>query len=193
MPAVKALLMWWIQQPDTNKRVESLNKRTILTIVKLIPVVSAVLAYILILSSAQAGVLTTAAVLLAFFGFVFFFIGRKEAKEDTPLYALAMAAFAGAFGGDGEGDSYSYEAEEQQAGTNIGSFTSVDIEGNEVSEAIFADTGKVSLIHYKVHIRFRPVSIRDILKCLCSKCGSNAGKQRYNHADHQDKPDDFFH
>ena len=73
MPAVKALLMWWIQQPDTNKRVESLNKRTILTIVKLIPVVSAVLAYILILSSAQAGVLTTAAVLLAFFGFVFLF------------------------------------------------------------------------------------------------------------------------
>ena len=136
MPAVKALLMWWIQQPDTNKRVESLNKRTILTIVKLIPVVSAVLAYILILSSAQAGVLTTAAVLLAFFGFVFFFIGRKEAKEDKTLkilgwldllstvavivlYALAMAAFAGAFGGDGEGDSYSYEAEEQQAGTNI--------------------------------------------------------------------------
>ena len=156
MPAVKALLMWWIQQPDTNKRGESLNKRTILTIVKLIPVVSAVLAYILILSSAQAGVLTTAAVLLAFFGFVFFFIGRKEAKEDKTLkilgwldllstvavivlYALAMAAFAGAFGGDGEGDSYSYEAEEQQAGTNIGSFTSVDIEGNEVSEAIFAD------------------------------------------------------
>ena len=158
MPAVKALLMWWIQQPDTNKRVESLNKRTILTIVKLIPVVSAVLAYILILSSVQAGALTTAAVLLAFFGFVFFFIGRKEAKEDKTLkilgwldllstvaiivlYVLAMAAFAGVFstGGDDEDDGYSYEVEEQQAGTNIGSFTSVDMEGNEVSDAIFAE------------------------------------------------------
>ena len=135
-----------------------MDKRTILTIVKLIPVVSAVLAYVLILSSAQAGALTTAVVLLAFFGFVFFFIGRKQAKEDKTLkilgwldllstvaiialYVLAMAAFAGAFstGGDDEEDSYSYEMEEQQAGTNIGTFTSVDMEGNEVSDAIFAE------------------------------------------------------
>ncbi len=135
-----------------------MDKRTVLTIVKLIPVVSAVLAYILILSSAQAGAITTVVTLLAFFGFVFFFIGRKAAKEDKTLkilgwldllstaaiivlYILAMAAFAGVFSADGgeEEDSSRYEVEDQQAGTNIGSFTSVDMEGNEVSEAIFAE------------------------------------------------------
>lgn len=134
-----------------------MDRRTILTIAKLIPVVSAVLAYILIFSSAQAGAITTAVTLLAFFGFAFFFIGRKQAKEDKTLrilgwldllstaaiillYVLAMAIFAGAFstGGDDE-DSNRYEVEDQKAGTNIGSFTSVDMEGNEVSEAIFAD------------------------------------------------------
>ena len=134
-----------------------MDRRTILTIAKLIPVVSAVLAYILIFSSAQAGAITTAVTLLAFFGFAFFFIGLKQANEDKTLrilgwldllstaaiillYVLAMAVFAGAFstGGDDE-DSNRYEVEDQKAGTNIGSFTSVDMEGNEVSEAIFAD------------------------------------------------------
>ena len=136
---------------------DQMEKKTILTIVKLIPVVSAVLAYILIFSSAQAGMLTTIVVLLAFFGFVFFFIGRKAAKEDRTLkilgwldllstvaiialYVIAMAAFAGAFpiGGDDEGSSH-YDVEDQAVGSNIGSFTSVDMDGNEVSDSIFAD------------------------------------------------------
>lgn len=85
-------------------------RKTVLTILKLIPPASAVLAYILIFSSTQAGALTSAAVLLAFFGFIFFFIGRKSAKEDKTLrilgwmdllstlsiivlYALAAASF----------------------------------------------------------------------------------------------------
>ena len=127
---------------------DQMEKKTILTIVKLIPVVSAALAYILIFSSAQAGMLTTIVVLLAFFGFVFFFIGRKAAKEDRTLkilgwldllstvaiialYVSAMAAIAGAFpiGGDDE-DSSHYAVEDQAVGSNLGSFTSVDMEGN---------------------------------------------------------------
>lgn len=87
-----------------------MDKKTVLTIIKLIPAASAVLAYILIFSSVQAGALTSAAVLLAFFGFIIFFIGRKSAKEDKTLrilgwldmlstlsiivlYALAAASF----------------------------------------------------------------------------------------------------
>jgi amino acid permease len=65
-----------------------MDKRTILILLKLIPVVSALLTYILILSSVQAGALTTVTVLLAFFGFVFFFIGRKYAKKDNSLKIL---------------------------------------------------------------------------------------------------------
>ena len=87
-----------------------MDKKTVLTILKLIPAVSAVLAYILVFSSAQAGTLTSVAVLLAFFGFIFFFMGRKSAKDDKTLrilgwldllstisiiilYALAVASF----------------------------------------------------------------------------------------------------
>ena len=65
-----------------------MDMKTILTIIKLIPVVSAVLAYILVFSSVQSGTLTSVLVLLAFFGFVFFFIGRKAAKEDKALKIL---------------------------------------------------------------------------------------------------------
>jgi thiol-disulfide isomerase/thioredoxin len=135
-----------------------MDRKTVLTIIELIPPVSAVLAFILIFTSAQAGWLTTAAVLLGFFGFVFFFIGRKTAKEDKTLkilgwldllstvaiialYVLAMAVFAGAisFGGDDEEDGGSYAVEEQAVGANIGTFESVDMDGNEVSDSIFAD------------------------------------------------------
>lgn len=65
-----------------------MDRKTVLKILKLIPAVSALLAYILIFSSAQAGALTSAAVLLAFFGFVFFFMGRKSAKDDKTLRVL---------------------------------------------------------------------------------------------------------
>ena len=65
-----------------------MNRKTVLTIIKLIPVVSAVLAYLLIFSSVQATPLTTIAVLLAAFGFAFFFVGRKSTKEDKTLKIL---------------------------------------------------------------------------------------------------------
>ena len=45
-------------------------------------------AYLLIFSSVQATPLTTIAVLLAAFGFAFFFVGRKSTKEDKTLKIL---------------------------------------------------------------------------------------------------------
>ena len=50
-----------------------MNKRTILILIKLIPVVSAALSFILIFSNAQAGSVATVSVILAFLGFAFFF------------------------------------------------------------------------------------------------------------------------
>lgn len=139
-----------------NRRI-SMDRKTVLTIIKLIPPVSAVLAFILIFSSAQAAGLAAAAVLLALFGFVFFFIGRKSAKEDRTLkilgwldllstaaiillYTVVFFAYAGVFsiGGDDDADSH-YEVEDQAIGSSIGSFTSVDMDGLEVSDALFAN------------------------------------------------------
>ena len=135
-----------------------MDRKTVLTIIKLIPVVSAVLAYILIFSSAQGGGFTTIVVLLALFGFIFFFIGRKAAKEDKTLrilgwldllstlaiillYVIVIFVMAGVIpsGGDDDEDSYRYEVQDIATGSNIGSFTSVDFDGLEVSDAIFAN------------------------------------------------------
>lgn len=135
-----------------------MNKKTILAIIKLIPVVSAVLSFIFVYANMQAGSVTTVTVILAFLGFVFFFIGRKSAKEDKTLkilgildilatvaiivmYAIVFIAIAKGITdtGDVEDDSYHYAVEDQEAGTNVGAFESVDMDGNEVTEAIFAD------------------------------------------------------
>ena len=135
-----------------------MNKKTILTIIKLLPVVSAVLSFILVFSNAQAGMLTTVAVILAFLGFVFFFIGRKSAKEDKTLkilgildllstaaiivmYAIVFIALAKGITdtADVDDDSYHYSVEDLEICTNIGSFGSVDMEGNEVTDDVFAD------------------------------------------------------
>ena len=135
-----------------------MNRKTVLTIIKLIPVVSAVLAYILVFSPLEAGGLTSIAVLLAVFGFAFFFVGRKAAKEDKTLkilgwldllstlaiilmYVIAMVAFAGGLssGVSDDEDNYHYAVEDQAIGSNIGSFESVDTDGIEISEAVFAD------------------------------------------------------
>ena len=137
-----------------------MNKKTILTIVKLIPPVAAALSFILIFGhfdGGKTGGLTTATVLLGLFGFVFFFIGRKAAKEDRTLkilgrldllstvaiialYVIVLIAFAGGITDydDAGGDS-GYEIEGADIGSNIGTFASLDLEGNEVSDAIFAD------------------------------------------------------
>lgn len=67
-----------------------MNKRTILILIKLIPVVSAALSFILIFSNAQASSVATVSVILAFLGFAFFFVGRKAAKEDKTLKILGI-------------------------------------------------------------------------------------------------------
>jgi thiol-disulfide isomerase/thioredoxin len=59
----------------------------------------------------------------------------------TILMCVILAACAGdaPAGEDAEEDDYHYAVEDVAVGTNIGSFTSEDLEGNEVSEAIFGD------------------------------------------------------
>lgn len=52
---------------------------------------------------------------------------------------LAACAGDAPSGDDAEEDDYHYAVEDVEIGTNIGSFTSVDMDGNEVSEAIFGD------------------------------------------------------
>ena len=133
-----------------------MDRKTILTIVKLIPVVSAVLSFILVFSSANGGSLTTVTVLLGLFGFVFFFIGRKSAKEDKTLkilgildllataaiilmYVFVFIAFAKGITDVDDVDDSSYAVEEMEIGSSLGSFVSEDLAGNEVSDAVFAD------------------------------------------------------
>ena len=70
-----------------------MRKRTIAIVLELIPVISAPVSYILIFSKLdsepvrQVIMFTT---LLAFLGFVFFFIGRKLAKTDKAVKVLGI-------------------------------------------------------------------------------------------------------
>ena len=54
---------------------------------------------------------------------------------------IVLAACAGdaPAGEDTEGDDDSYAVEDMEEGTGLGSFTSVDLDGNEVTEAVFSD------------------------------------------------------
>ena len=58
----------------------------------------------------------------------------------TAIVAAMVFAFA-ACGGSGsdDGDDYEYAAEAIETGTPFGEFASTDLDGNEVTEAIFAD------------------------------------------------------
>ena len=70
-----------------------MNKNTFLVIVKMIPVISAAASFILILgpySDAWVSKVTGVTVILSFLGFVFFFIGRKFAREDRMLKILGI-------------------------------------------------------------------------------------------------------
>lgn len=70
-----------------------MNKKTIVIIAKLIPVISAVVSYIMILGPVDASKIqgwTAVTVLLAFLGFVFFFIGRRFAREDRTVRILGI-------------------------------------------------------------------------------------------------------
>ena len=58
----------------------------------------------------------------------------------TMIVAAMCVAFAACGGsGSGDGDDYEYAAQAIENGTEFGSFTSTDLDGNEVTEAIFAD------------------------------------------------------
>ena len=70
-----------------------MDKKNFVITAKLIPVISAVLSYILILgpfNAAWVSKVTGVTVILAFLGFVFFFIGRKTAGEDRVLKILGI-------------------------------------------------------------------------------------------------------
>ena len=70
-----------------------MKNRTAVILLKLIPVVSAPLAYILMTfhtSSDAAGNITAIATLLGFLGFAFFFIGRKYFREDKAVRILSI-------------------------------------------------------------------------------------------------------
>ena len=69
-----------------------MNRKIIITI-KLIPVISVILSYILILGPFHSELtkdISGVTVMLAFLGFAFFFIGRKIAKEDKLVKILGI-------------------------------------------------------------------------------------------------------
>lgn len=70
-----------------------MNKKIIAVIAELIPVICAPLSYFLVVSTFESdliGKLIPVTFLLAFLGFVFFFVGRKLAKEDRLVRILGI-------------------------------------------------------------------------------------------------------
>ena len=70
-----------------------MDKKNIVITAKLIPVISAVLSYLLILGPFRAAWIskvTGVTVILAFLGVVFFFIGRRMAKENKAVKILGI-------------------------------------------------------------------------------------------------------
>lgn len=70
-----------------------MNKKIIAIITELIPIVSAVTSYTLIVSNIDSVLVRkviSVTMILAFLGFAFFFIGRKIAKEDKAVRVLGV-------------------------------------------------------------------------------------------------------
>ena len=70
-----------------------MNRKTIAILLELIPVISAAISYALVVSSSDAAPvrrIISITFLLAFLGFVFFFIGRKLAKGDKTVRILGI-------------------------------------------------------------------------------------------------------
>jgi len=70
-----------------------MNKKRIAIIAEIIPLVSAVVSYVLTVSKFDSELIRTVisiTFLLAFLGFVFFFIGRKLAKESKAVRILGI-------------------------------------------------------------------------------------------------------
>ncbi len=74
-----------------------MNKKTIAIILEIIPIISAVISWIFILipygSEALSFIIPTT-FMLAFFGFVFFFIGKKLCKNDKTVKILGICDIA---------------------------------------------------------------------------------------------------
>ena len=70
-----------------------MNKRIIALILELIPIISEPISYLLIMSSHDSVMIRriiSVTMLLAFLGFVFFFIGRRLAKGDRAVRILGI-------------------------------------------------------------------------------------------------------
>ena len=70
-----------------------MNKKILAVALELIPIISAPLAIISIFSNIDSQIIRSligACTLLALFGFVFFFIGRKIAKEEKIVRVLSI-------------------------------------------------------------------------------------------------------
>ncbi|SNU08911.1 hypothetical protein SAMN06297422_12219 [Lachnospiraceae bacterium] len=70
-----------------------MNKKTVAVVLEIIPIVSAVLSLGLTYSNLDSGavrVIIMVGMALAFFGFVFFLIGRKLAKEEKIVRILGI-------------------------------------------------------------------------------------------------------
>jgi hypothetical protein len=62
-----------------------MNRKTLAVILEILPILSAPISYLLIVFGPDSGLIRsiiTVTMVLAFFGFVFFFIGRKLAKQE---------------------------------------------------------------------------------------------------------------
>lgn len=70
-----------------------MNKRKIAILLELVPIISSVLSFILIKLDNNPKIIIwiiAITILLSFFGFVFFFIGRKLAKENKIVRILGI-------------------------------------------------------------------------------------------------------
>lgn len=70
-----------------------MKKRTTIIALELVPIVSAIISFILIKISYDAELLTWLlyiTTLLAFIGFIFFFIGKKFCKKDKTVFILGI-------------------------------------------------------------------------------------------------------
>ena len=70
-----------------------MNKKKLAVILEIIPIVSAVASYLLVVSPLDSGLIRTIigiTFLLAFLGFAFFFVGRKLAKEEKIVRILGV-------------------------------------------------------------------------------------------------------
>ncbi len=70
-----------------------MNKKTIAIITEIIPMISAVTSYLLIISKFDSAIIRgviSVTMFFAFFGFAFFFIGRKLAKGSKAVRVLGV-------------------------------------------------------------------------------------------------------